>query len=431
MRIRFVVAALAGALVACGPGGGGATWHSDVQPILEARCQSCHRTGGAAPFALATPEDAQTYGPAMVAAVHAGRMPPWRAAKSDVSYLRDPSLTDDEKAALAQWVDRGMPLGDASAKKREVKPLTGGLDRTDLVLSMPEVYTPTGTPDDYRCFPVTWPKNEPMAVTGFDARPGSTKMAHHIALYLIPPEAAALVQGWDRDEAGPGYECFGGPFGRHPQEFAVQLVTAWIPGSQGVALPRGMGIEVPPGALLVLQMHYNTQQGIEPDKTELAFKLEKSAPRRAAYQPFLKIDWVAGAMNIPPGESAVLHQHVADPRPFFKLLGSPLNLDNGFNLEAVMFHMHRLGTVGELYVEKANGTRNKVLSIPAWDFHWQIEYFFDQPVRFEPGDTLRLRCTFDNSEAKKKPGQTMLKEVNWGENSDEEMCVANILSTEP
>jgi hypothetical protein len=128
-------------------------------------------------------------------------------------------------------------------------------------------------------------------------------------------------------------------------------------------------------------------------------------------------------MDIPAATPNVVHQYQADPREFFKLLGSPLDTSTGFNIEAVMFHMHTLGRHGELYLEKADKTRVKLVDIPAWDFHWQNEYQLAAPVRFEPGDKLRVKCTFDND----KPGAV---DTNWGENSSEEMCVANILSSE-
>ncbi|MBX7097185.1 MAG: hypothetical protein K1X89_05715 [Myxococcaceae bacterium] len=418
------------ASLACAPAG--VTYHADVKPLLEGRCVNCHVAGGIAPFALDSYAQAKTYGASMVAATESGTMPPWRAGAADVHYLRDPSLTAAQKKVLSDWVNAGMPEGDAKAKPTvQLAPIGGGLDRTDLTLAMPEAYTPTQAPDDYRCFPLTWPQAQTMAVTGFDAEPGNTRMVHHIALYLVPPDAADLPHQWDQEEAGPGYSCFGGPFGKHDQSFAVQLITAWIPGYQGVSFPRGMGIEVPKGATVVLQLHYNVQDTKTQDLTKLHFKLEPKAQRRAAYQPYLNVAWVAGQMKIPAGQSEVVHQYQSDPRDFFRLLGSPLNLDNGFNLEAVMFHMHRLGVHGQLWLNKANGTSIKVLDVPAWDFHWQIEYYLDTPLRFEPGDKLHLSCTFDNSQARMQPGQQQLTDVNWGENSDEEMCVANILSTEP
>ena len=40
-----------------------------------------------------------------------------------------------------------------------------------------------------------------------------------------------------------------------------------------------------------------------------------------------------------------------------------------------------------------------LLHIPAWDFHWQDVYYLVHPIHIGPGDTIGVRCTFDNSAA--------------------------------
>ncbi len=409
------------------------TFEQDVQPLLKARCMNCHTTGGIAPFSMESYAEVKKMAPAMLDAVTQGRMPPWKAADADVKYLNDPRLTSDQQSMLKKWIDDGMPEGDPKAKKTEVPALGGGLERVDLTLKLPEPYTPSTAsgPDDYRCFPIRWPNTESVYLTGFNAIPDQAFEVHHIALYAVPPDSADLPFQWDAEEAGPGYTCFGGPFGSHPQQFPVNVLSAWIPGSSGLTFPRGLGVQVPPGSALVLQMHYNTQQGApKPDQTSLQFSTATQVQGVAAYQPYLDPAWVAGAMVIPAGQSNVMFQAMSDPRDFFSLLGSPLDVSHGFNIEGVMFHMHKLGTLGQLWLEKADGTRVKVVEIPQWDFHWQLQYMLETPLRFEPGDKLRLRCTFDNSPGRLDPNQPAPHDVNWGEGSEDEMCVANIFSSQ-
>lgn len=418
---RFSLAPLA-CLLACAPAA--PTWHSDVEPIVQARCVSCHAAGGIAPFALTDYAEVKARAPAIAAAVQSGTMPPWRAGPADVSYLRNPQLSAEQIDAIVKWSEGGAPKGDAQAPRSfTLEPVGGGMERVDTQVKLPEPYTPQALPDDYRCFPVRWPEGTTKFITGFDARPDVARIVHHVAIYQVDPGSADLPFQWDAEEPGPGYTCFGGPFGDHPQQFAVNVIGAWIPGYQGFTNPRGLGIEVPPGSTLVLQMHYYVGDGSpEPDATAVQFQLADQVEKVAAYQPFLDVGWIAGSMVIPPNAPSTMFQHVADPRSFFELLGSPLDTSKGFNIEGVMFHMHQLGRVGELYLEKAGGSRVKVLHIPDWNFHWQQQYMLDAPVRFEPGDKLRLRCTFDNSGS--------MREVRWGEGSDDEMCVANILSSE-
>lgn len=401
------------------------TYHQDIRPIIEGRCANCHKTGGVAPFVLDSYAAAKTMGPAIADSTQKGRMPPWLATGNDVGgYLRDPSLTAEQKDLIKKWVEGGMPEGDAKKPGVALPDLGGGLAKVDLTLKMPEAYAPQVLPDDYRCFVLRWPMTTPTYVTGVNGVPGNAKIVHHVALYLVDGEAAQYPPMWDAEDATPGYQCFGGPFGSRPQQFPVKLLTAWLPGYQGQTFPRGGGVLIPPGSTVVLQMHYSSLEAAPTaDQTAMEFSLSPTVTKQLAYQPFLKFDWVAGQMEIPPNKNEVIHEHRADPRPNFGLLGSPLNTTNGFTLEAVMFHMHTLGTRGELWLHKADKSKKKILEIPRWDFHWQQEYQLAEPVRFEPGDELRVKCVFDNSKA-------VSKLTNWGENSDEEMCVANILSSE-
>lgn len=432
MRISGAFAALCTFVaVGCAPV---PTYHQDIKPLLDARCATCHYQGGPAPFSLTSFKDAKAVAAQVADAVAAGRMPPWKAGPADVGYLDNPSLTDEQKASVAAWVKAGALEGNAAQPGKPLPTLGGKLEHVDLSLAMPEAYTPRLSPDDYRCFVLRWPQAGTSYITGVNAVPGVIEEAHHIALYMVPPDSAHLPVQWDAEDALAGYECFGGPFGSRPQTFPVGLVAAWIPGVQGLTFPRGGGIAVPPGATLVLQMHYNTAS-VAPraDVTKMEFQVASSVTRKMAYQPFLNPGWVAGDMAIPAGNAEVVHQHLADPRDFFSLLGSPLSTTNGFNIEGVMFHMHTLGRSGQLYLERpAKGDQRaqkiKVLDIPRWEFNWQQQYMLDTPVRFEPGDKLRVRCVFDNSIA--RGGEPSPKASNWGEGTGEEMCVANVLSSE-
>ena len=417
MRRALVLSAFA--LAAC-QSNTGPTFAQDVQPILDARCVNCHVAGGIAPFALDSYAAAKSRAAEIADAVTSGRMPPSKAAPTDVRYLRNPSLTDAQKDAIAAWA-KNPEEGDVQHPGPALAPIGGGVERVDRSLQMPQPYTPTLAPDDYRCFVLNWPEAQRTYITGVNAIPGVASQVHHIALYVIPPEAAAFPAMWDAEDETPGYQCFGGPFGNRPQQFAVNVLTAWIPGYQGTTFPRGGGIAIEPGAVVVMQMHYNVTGAPQVDQTTMQFQLADSVQRVFAYQPMLDVGWVAGGMSIPAGKAEVMHQLASDPRDFFHLLGSPLDTSKGFDIEAIMFHMHKLGRHGEVWLEKP-GKRIKLLDIPAWDFHWQNEYQLDAPVRFEPGDRLRVRCTFAND----APGAI---DENWGENSDEEMCVANLLSS--
>ena len=55
------------------------TFHKDVEPILQNRCQECHRPGEIAPFSLLTYNEARPWAKAIKSSVLAKKMPPWFA----------------------------------------------------------------------------------------------------------------------------------------------------------------------------------------------------------------------------------------------------------------------------------------------------------------------------------------------------------------
>src|SRR5436305_2720688 len=96
------------------PNGGTVTFTKDVAPILQRACQNCHRPGSIAPMALLTYEDARPWARSIKDRIERRQMPPWHVDKT-VGIRRfkdDPSLTDDEIATIAAWVDAGAPRGN-------------------------------------------------------------------------------------------------------------------------------------------------------------------------------------------------------------------------------------------------------------------------------------------------------------------------------
>src|SRR5919198_1711904 len=94
------------------------TFTRDIAPILQRSCQTCHRPDGVAPMSLLTYEDVRPWARAIKLRTgigpRAGVMPPWYIEKNIgiQKYKNDPSLSDEEIAAMARWADNGAPRGD-------------------------------------------------------------------------------------------------------------------------------------------------------------------------------------------------------------------------------------------------------------------------------------------------------------------------------
>lgn len=426
MRLRstLILGALAG-LTACSDGG--PTYYRDVRPIVEGRCVRCHADGAIAPFALDDYERVRAFGPAVAQAVTTREMPPWSAGPAEVEYAGDVSLSDAQIATIVDWVEAGMEEGDASSPGDPIEEVEPAFPGADIELELPEPYVPS-QPDDYRCFPVRWTPTEEKFVTAMNVLPGNLEIVHHVGVFLIPPGNADKPFEWNAEDETPGYECFGGPSGGRAAIPIAQL-GAWLPGQTGNVYPNGVGIRVKPGSTLVIQMHYNVAGGEPaPDKSRIQFSVADSVDKEGWYAPFLDVSWVIGEMSIPAGEAEVVHTVKADPRDFFELVaGQSLPFEDGFEIHAVMFHMHQLGERGSV-ARVHRGRETPFLNIERWDFNWQRQYVLSEPLTVEDGDELSLRCVFDNSAAN-QDGGGVPRDVNWGEGTDDEMCVANLLVT--
>ena len=97
---------------------GDVTFTKDIAPILQRSCQKCHRVGGVAPMPLVEYDTVRAYARKIRRRTsirdRMGTMPPWYVEKDiGIQHFKDdPSLSDEEIAAIAAWVRNGTPEGD-------------------------------------------------------------------------------------------------------------------------------------------------------------------------------------------------------------------------------------------------------------------------------------------------------------------------------
>ena len=95
------------AALAAARGGGAAgasaapSYRRDVAPILQAKCEGCHRLGGIAPFSLESAAAASAWSGAIAAAVQSRAMPPWPRGSDSPAYVGQSSRV--LSAAVPNW----------------------------------------------------------------------------------------------------------------------------------------------------------------------------------------------------------------------------------------------------------------------------------------------------------------------------------------
>jgi hypothetical protein len=321
-------------------------------------------------------------------------------------------------------------------------------------LTMAHAYQPhaaPGTTDDYHCTLVNPHIVRNSYIISSQFVPGSAE-DHHAALFLVPPSLAATAE---RDnEVGRGWSCFGE--GALPNTAvagiaAVPLLSFWAPGHGVDRLPRGTGVPLPAGSLVIMQVHYNLLVGDKPVKNSLVLH---TVPISTALLP-LHLDLMLAPPNIPcpagvtgplcdraasltnlshrfgqtaldevDGIESLCGMDPSDP-PVGDSASCMASIAKSGYIVRVQAHMHLLGVSFSMVLDPGTPQARTVLDVPNYDFHDQRSYNLSTPVHVTKGEPVQVTCTYDPTLAQELP---ILRKapphfVTWGDGSTDEMCI--------
>jgi hypothetical protein len=407
-------------------------WHQDIAPLVTASCQSCHVTGGIAPFSMMNYDETKPWAALMATDVEQGLMPPWHALETDVCqpplpYLHDPRLSDDQKAMFQDWADLGAPEGDPALAAPLPAPPSLDLDNPtkSITMTTPLSVDKVGNSlDFFHCLSLDPGNAAPVYVDGIQVLAGNPKIVHHVLIYV---DAGAASADWP---GGVKQNCGGGAgIGN------AQLIGGWVPGGMPMVAPTGVSTELPAGARLILNVHYHATGGgpETDDATGLALRWT-DAP--AEWSTFFTLignpgvgDSLHGPLLIPAGEEA----HVEE---YEYVVPNNIPALADVRVWTVLNHMHKVGVDMRVWVESDSG-ETCLLHTPKWDFNWQRSYQYDAPItssfRVRAGDRVRLRCVYNNTmsnpgvvEMLAEAGLDAPVDVGLGEGTLDEMCLTGV-----
>ncbi len=152
-----------------------------------------------------------------------------------------------------------------------------------VTIRLPRAYTPAapteGGTDDYRCFLVDPRLTADELVSGVDIRPDNAALVHHVIVSTVAPGRVGRAEQLDAEDPGPGWTCFGGSGVQDAaaSRDAADWVGAWAPGGGERVMAEDIGIPLPVGSRLVVQMHYNLLAGSGSDRSEVRLRLSPAA----------------------------------------------------------------------------------------------------------------------------------------------------------
>ena len=330
-------------------------------------------------------------------------MPPWHAAPGVVAYANDRSLNAEQIALIQRWADAGTPEGDpAKLPPAPVFSKEWELGKPDLIAEYPEAYpVPVEGPDRYRNFVLPLNLEEDTWVNAIEFRPSAPAVVHHVLYFL---DTSGGSREADAADPEPGFEGMGRSNGH------LRYLGGWDLGTQPTKLAHDLAWLLPKGADLVLQVHYHPNGKLaEKDRPKVGFhRAAKPTARPWSIVPVPPFFGILSGINIPAGAKEYIRENS---------MVLPVDVE----AIGVNGHAHYLGKRMEMTATLPNGEKKWLLKIERWNFAWQEDYVFPEPVKLPAGTRLDALISWDNSAENPHQFAHPPKPVHWGPRSTDEM----------
>ncbi len=232
---------------------------------------------------------------------------------------------------------------------------------------------------------------------------------------------------------------------------ADPLLTFWAPGAGTDDFPKGSGVFLHAGSLVIMQVHYNLLVGDKPVKNSLVLR---TVPATTPLLP-LHLNLMLAPPNIPCpagatgtlcsrsaslanlgqrfGQSAVAEvngieglcgDNPSDP-PQGNSASCTLPIGENGYIVRVYAHMHLLGVAFKMVLNPGTPEAKTVLNVPNYDFHDQKSYNLTHPIRVTKGEPVQVTCSYNPTLAQELPilRKVPAHFVTWGDGSTDEMCI--------
>ena len=360
------------------------TYHEHIAPLIREACVDCHRPGQIGPMTLTSYDDVLDHVETIIEVIEQRRMPPWHADRRYGHFSNSRALTEKQIGIVSGWYEAGMPEGkspsasdvsaDISDTRWRIKP--------DAVYQMPEsAQVPAEGVVPYIYYVVPTNFTEDRWVVAAEALAGNPAVVHHVIAYFIAPGRGSFYSG-DGD---------------------IQILAIGGPGEGIMQVPEGTALRLPKGSELIFEMHYTPNGIATKDLSKVGVVFADKPPERE-----LRIHMFGNEdLSIPP--HATHHAHQAE-----------FTFAKDGEIFAILPHMHWRGKSYQAWIDRADGEKNILLSVPRYDFNWQTYYRFADPVKVGAGTTIKSVAHWDNSaDNLSNPDPTI--EVEYGLQSSEEM----------
>jgi hypothetical protein len=309
-----------------------------------------------------------------------------------------------------------------------------------------------GATDDYHCSLVDPHIAQNSFVISSQFNPGSSEV-HHAVLALVPPSMTAQAIAATAATGGNGWTCFGAPAlpdASLAAFMSTPYLSVWAPGHGEDALPKGTGISLPKGSLVIEQVHYNLLVGDKPVTNQLVLH---TVPMSTPLLP-MESQYLIAPPNIPcpAGVTGSLCNYQAslsylnqrfgasgvvmakgidelcgenpDNPPVGDTTTCTLQIGSNGYIDRIQPHMHLLGVSFTMVLNPGTPQAKTIMNVPNYNFHYQKAYNV-APIPVSQGEKIQINCSYNPELGQELP---VLRKapphfVTFGDGSSDEMCV--------
>jgi hypothetical protein len=378
------------------------TFTRDVAPILQEKCEVCHRPGNIGPMSLITYDEVRPWVRSIRSRVASRDMPPWHVDKGVgiQKFINDRSLSDAQIDTIVRWADAGAPRGDTKDMPPPKQWPSGDrfsledvLGPPDLVVRAKPFTMAAQAPDVHFETEANIPLTEPRWVRASETKPSlrGRRVAHHADTFLVRPDTPEAIAAERAARAGqPGADVVIDQRRTGSSGERLEYFTEWAQGKGGEIFPENAGKLLMPGTKAAFRIHYHAVGEEITDTVEVAWWFhpkDKTPKYSLEYMALGRV--IPADLQIPPN-TITQHQAVT-------VLKAPTILHN------FQPHMHYRGKAQTLEAIYPDGRREVINQASRFTNNWHINYIYDPnyaPV-FPKGTVLVVTTVHDNTAGNK------------------------------
>jgi hypothetical protein len=389
------------------------TFTKDVAPILLEHCATCHDS-------LLSYSAAQSAAQAIKEQVRTRTMPPWPADPArSLKFRNDTRLSERDINTLVTWIDAGTPKGDDNdlrpASDLEGQWLNPEGRAPDAVISLPAIHVESRGEVPYIQQLIKVPVAEDKWIVAMQLLPGNRKLLHHMGITEVAlPEGMGPAQ---INEFAAIARKYGIPDGSAVNTLpavadptnadAYDMLGVYTPGSTFEAFTDDSGKLLKGGKnyYINFNIHYTTTGKPESDRSQLGLWFRSTPPGHQLIRAPVAVDTIIAAgkelLADAPGTKAEGTRVAIPPIPAYAQNYEVIGI-SAYTQPVTVYqlqpHAHMRARDFTYVAVYPEGRERVLLTVPTYDFHWQLAYQLDHPLTLPAGSKLIVTAHYDNSQ---------------------------------